>query len=360
MSIKFICSCGKHLRARDEMAARRSMCPRCGAPVGVPSLRPTHTGTAAAPLTPQDRVRLNRIKSSREALNAVTSSPEESQAKESQAIQAVAHPRSLFDRLRRRTPKVRRSRQLEEHWYQCLTSPLLNFSILLRLALISSLWLSGVILAVPKMPSLTEMTLQDGIPWVCGVLVLLLIVAYAYTTVECALTAALAGKGPTYFWPGLAAGLPLKSSLRWLYCFLAGPIVPASLAVYFWFYGGDLKFGDWAIVAELGVFAAGYWFLAIASANERNRLRDANPVRVGQLVHRLGYRAVVPVLIAPALGFAHMLAGLSALAMLHDKTFVGWLLLTGCWFSALFWSAFLFRLLGVWCYRLPYLPQPRP
>ncbi|HEY7307870.1 MAG TPA: hypothetical protein VH643_00785 [Gemmataceae bacterium] len=45
MSIKFICSCGKHLRARDEMAARRSMCPRCGAPVGIPSLQPTHGGT---------------------------------------------------------------------------------------------------------------------------------------------------------------------------------------------------------------------------------------------------------------------------------------------------------------------------
>ena len=63
MSIKFVCSCGKHLRARDEMAARRSMCPRCGAPVGVPSLRPTHAGTQAAPLTPQERRRLNRHKS---------------------------------------------------------------------------------------------------------------------------------------------------------------------------------------------------------------------------------------------------------------------------------------------------------
>ena len=25
MSIKFVCSCGKHLRARDEMAARHSI-----------------------------------------------------------------------------------------------------------------------------------------------------------------------------------------------------------------------------------------------------------------------------------------------------------------------------------------------
>ena len=32
MAIKFICSCGKHLKARDEMAARRSVCPACGNP----------------------------------------------------------------------------------------------------------------------------------------------------------------------------------------------------------------------------------------------------------------------------------------------------------------------------------------
>src|SRR5581483_11058359 len=55
MSIKFVCSCGKHLRARDEMAARRSVCPRCGAPVGMPSKQPTQRGAAAAPMTPAER-----------------------------------------------------------------------------------------------------------------------------------------------------------------------------------------------------------------------------------------------------------------------------------------------------------------
>ena len=71
MSIKFVCSCGKHLRARDEMAERRSMCPRCGAPVGVPSLRPTHAGTTAAPLTPQERRRLRSDKPSADAASGV-------------------------------------------------------------------------------------------------------------------------------------------------------------------------------------------------------------------------------------------------------------------------------------------------
>src|ERR1700687_6396589 len=60
MTIKFICTCGKHLRARDEMAARRSVCPRCGSPVGIPSRQPTHSGAVAPPLTPLERMRQAR------------------------------------------------------------------------------------------------------------------------------------------------------------------------------------------------------------------------------------------------------------------------------------------------------------
>ena len=56
MTIRFVCGCGKHLRAREEMAARRVVCPGCGNLVGVPSLKPTHRGTVAAPLTPLERI----------------------------------------------------------------------------------------------------------------------------------------------------------------------------------------------------------------------------------------------------------------------------------------------------------------
>src|SRR5260370_40177242 len=53
MSIKFVCPCGKRLKARDDMAARRIMCPRCGNPVGVPSLDPNRP----TPMTPAERLR---------------------------------------------------------------------------------------------------------------------------------------------------------------------------------------------------------------------------------------------------------------------------------------------------------------
>src|ERR1700730_7391210 len=60
MSIRFICTCGKHLKARDEMAARRSVCPRCGRPVGVPSLQSSQRGAPAGPLSPQERAQRGR------------------------------------------------------------------------------------------------------------------------------------------------------------------------------------------------------------------------------------------------------------------------------------------------------------
>ncbi len=346
MSIKFICSCGKHLRARDEMAARRSMCPRCGAPVGIPSMRPTHAGTIAAPLTPQERRRLNREKQDREEPDAV----------ETGITSSLALPtrsEAILDKLHRPAPKVRRRRHLEQRWSQCLTYPILNWKVFFCFAFVLSVFTASLILSFQKLPPFSEATREDWVVWLIAAGILGVIATYAYATVECALASALAGQGPAPCWPSLRAAFPLKSALRCLVCFLAGPVLLVALAAYYWLYGGDLEALDGLILTELGVFTVAYWFLSVVSTNERNRLRDANPMRVAQLVQRLSYRAVVPVLIAPALVIPHVLGGLFALNILHQQFFSGWLLLTVCWWSGIFWAAFLFRLLGVWCYRAP-------
>src|SRR5260370_40008965 len=57
MAIKFFCKCGKKLKAWDETAGRRSMCPRCGSPVGIPATTPTHGGATLGPMSIQDRLR---------------------------------------------------------------------------------------------------------------------------------------------------------------------------------------------------------------------------------------------------------------------------------------------------------------
>ena len=342
MSINFICSCGKHLRARDEMAARRSMCPRCGAPVGIPSMRPTHGGTTAGPLTPQERRRLRRDSPpdafGAEAAATITADP---------PADSTLKPSRLP--LPWRTPRVRRPRHLETHWYQCLVYPLLNWGLLLVLAFALTLVSGGIAVLIPELPRFAEMAPKAWLPYAALLLIPLLLFAYVCGTVECALKSAVAGEGPGMYWPGRNVLAALKSGLRWLICFLAGPVVPLALAGYFWLYGGELTGVDRAIVAELIVLAFAYWLLAVMSSAESDRLRDANPVRIGQLLNRLRFRAVVPVLAAPALAGLHVLGILFALAEVHQHP-RGWLLLEGCWLSGLFCATFLFRLLGVWCY----------
>jgi hypothetical protein len=171
--------------------------------------------------------------------------------------------------------------------------------------------------------------------------------------VECALTSALAGQGCGVYYSARQVLFTLKSCFRWLLCFVAGPVVLLAIAGLYWLYGGDLERLDWIILGELGVVAIAYWLLAVVASCESQRFRDANPVPVLRLVHRLGYRAAVPVLVAPALLLAHAVGGFAALMEVHRHTLGGWLLLALCWGSGLFWMTFLFRLLGVWCYRSP-------
>ncbi len=367
MSIKFYCSCGKPLRARDEMAARRSICPRCGAPVGIPSLRPTHAGTDAAPLTPQERRRSRRDKpphgdDTADDLFAITITVPPWDPFISPAVPPVVTttvpPWSPFatpsappgkQRPRRRP----RPRQLETHWSQCLAYPWLCRRLLAAFTLALTLLSGATALLLPQMPGWPELS-WNTLYWLSPFLLMaLLILPCACGTVVCALTSALAGQGPGVYWPGRHIVSALAACLRWLVCFLAGPVVPATLAGYFWLWGGDLTGLDWAILAELCVLAIAYWLLAVVQSTESGRLRDANPLRIAQLVQRLRYRAAVPVLVAPALVLAHGLVALFSLAELHRFTLGGWLLLACCWGSGLFWATFLFRLLGVWCYRPP-------
>lgn len=345
MAIKFICSCGKRLRARDEMAARRSMCPRCGAPVGVPSLRPTHAGTTAAPLTPQERRRLSRER------GEDPFAPPPVDTVSTEEASAAPPPSPPPRRLPWLTPSVRRPRHLETRWYQCLIFPLLNCSILLPQGFLLAQAACGLVLFMPALPRFAAMTPKQWLPYSPALLIPLLMLAFICWTVECALTSALAGQGPAQYWLERRILVILKSGLRWLICFLAGPAALLALAGYFWLYGGELTKLDYAIVGELVALAVAYWFLAVVASAERDRLRDANPLRVAWLLHRLRFRAAVPLLVVPAAACLHGLVFFFALEAVH-RHFSAWLLLTACSISGLFCLTFLFRLLGVWCYRL--------
>jgi hypothetical protein len=358
MTIKFVCSCGKHLRARDEMAARRSACPACGAPVGVPSLTPNHRGVTAGPLSPAERRR------TRPAAPPDFPPPPDATAGVAGAVTAPhshlpadrpgagpgpgLHRPPDTDAVRLAIPRERRLRRawrIETRWYHCLLYPLRAWPLVLGLAVVLT-GLTGVtVLALPDMVDLPLAQVFLMIP--------LLVLGYACGFLDCVLASATAGEVRHVHWPGGNVSLALKSCGTWLACFLAGPVVPAGAGFWYWLHCGDPEALDWLILAELVAVTVGYWLLALLAVSQKGRLRDANPASVADLAFRLGYRAPAATLLATGLVIGHGLPALAAVEEIQHGGGAGWLVLGGCWASGLFWATFLLRLLAVWGHAAP-------
>jgi hypothetical protein len=310
MTIKFVCTCGKHLKARDEMASRRSVCPRCGSPVGIPSLKPTHPGTLPGPMTKQERLAHARQHGSPTPTPAaLPNSPEPTSARpiDSRLVHLLA------SRGVRRRPSA--GRHLEKHWYQCLWYPFRAWGLCLGLAVFLTLLSVGVAVALPhwlvEPPS--DPVALNAVRLSCVVL------------------------------PILILGIP---------CSFLDAVLSSAAAgeVYYWLRCGDPGFLDYLILTELGVVTLAYWAFALLSLTDRGRLRDLNSVAIADLVHRLGWRAPAVVIAAALLLLAHGLALMVGVATVHTKPAEGLSILTAAWLSGIYWSTFFCRLLGVWCH----------
>jgi hypothetical protein len=187
---------------------------------------------------------------------------------------------------------------------------------------------------------------------VLGMMVLpwLVLVGFVCGFLDCVLASGAAGESGTIRWPGRDVGLVLRSLVVWTVCFLAGPAELAALAYLYWLRGGDLDLLDKVVLAEMGLVAFAYWFFAVASVNQRERLLDANPLDVARLVDDLGYRAWALAPAAAGLGVVHLLGILQALRSLAESPVAGFVGLLAAWISALYWATFSMRLLGVWTY----------
>jgi hypothetical protein len=258
-----------------------------------------------------------------------------------------------------RLPRRRRQPQplqREKHWYQCLRYPLRIWKTLLIFAgllAFASMWLTL------SLPLAWTTVLQNPLvtAWFC---VPLLLLAYGCALLQCVLNIALAGEPPRIYWPGLRhMHIALADAGRWLFCFLAGPVLLAGGAVYYWIHCGDVDGLDFLILAELGALALGYWLFALVAAT-RAGLRAANPWRVAELVQSLGYRAAIAVLLLFLVALYHGRLAVGALAELHRFGGGGFFQLCFCWFSALVCLAFVFRLVGLWCYQREKLAESMP
>jgi hypothetical protein len=357
MSIKFVCRCGKRLRAREDMASRRIMCPRCGEPVGVPSLESTHRG-GEGPLTREEIARRAQLAGPR-PLN------EEELAKVGPAQVRLRRRRSSGNLAagpdwrpleaplvcppgapgRVRLPRRRREWARETRWYHCLLYPLRAWPLVLGLGLVLTALSAAATLIPPQLD-------DYGVSWAPYLLFVIpvLVLVYAAGFLDVVLTTAATGQFGDVRWPGYDVPSIGYSALKWLVCFLAGPIVFAGAAFAFWLFGNEPGFVDRVILGELAVLTIGSWCLGLLSATNAGRLAGAAPDPVVALVLRLGWRAVVPLAIVPGIVLASARLGLAGVAELHHDGPLGLAMLTGAWVGLLFWCTFLFRLLGIWCH----------
>jgi hypothetical protein len=362
MSIKFTCSCGKRLRAPDDMGNKRTVCPRCGNPVGIPS----HTGAKAA-MTPAERVRhqLTRkpLRASEETFTAVPA-PTDFQPSPMQRFDpsvSLVPPQPLDPDVVRDVPpprkaraaRLRRRRAIETHWHESLLYPLLAWLPVLSLSCFLTVLSAATPSVVPEM-------IGNGVSPLCALpLFPILLASCVCAFLQNVLTAAMAGQ--EYHVRGWIRDLPrvLWCGIRWFLCFLAGPVLFAAAGLFYWIRCGEMQILDWVIVAEAVSLTAGYWLFTVLSVSQEDRFSDLHPARVFELFDRLGYKALIACVLVSAIAIVHGRLLLFALHEMDKEGGAALLHLFGGWVSCLAWMTFLFRLVGLWYYRLPKLKMPR-
>jgi hypothetical protein len=174
---------------------------------------------------------------------------------------------------------------------------------------------------------------------------------YVCFFLNCVLAARLAGEARHAGWPVYNLEFNLRSLLSWLLSFACVPAPLGVIGFYYWLNCGDLQWVDWIILAEMGIVASGYWLLAVLAVCRSGCVRDANPWRVAQITHRLGWRSLIVVMVAGLLFLSHGLLAFYTASMLSNHLALGLLLAAGCWLGWLYWATFMFRLVGVWYYH---------
>ncbi len=366
--IRFVCSCGKHLRARDDMAAMRTVCPGCGKLVGVPSTKPTQRGTEAEPLSLTENRNINFNPAyvpvlieetiGSESLPSPPATPATIQEEEPLSYRVVkveetkSPPKKKRRRLKdlvdpyavrqfkKKTSRPRRERTVE------------NAEILfdaLRLAFLLSI--GGTCFGVTV---ITSEWAEQGMALWAWLLVGLIPVATMCAICgfwHWSLAFSFQHKKDVMRLLGDLSTAFIRGFLRSVVCFLTGPALLIGVALWFWLNSGEFLGVDRLIFLELVLAAFVYWLFVIVAATSENRRFVASPADIGRLCRRIGYgnagvTATLMVLLTPLhLGWAWF-----AMTIV-SSTALGWFLFFCCCLSAQFWLFVILRWLGLVIFR---------
>jgi hypothetical protein len=374
MAIFFTCPCGQALRADEAMAGGQKECPACGGHVPVPTLALDNRrlGIESVPtleLLPRPALPVapEQTDGDRSAVPALPDADKDPvyrmlPAAEVDADQDLAEMERR--RVRRFFARARRDVQSgsehgrwwprETHWYECLVYPMRAWPILLILA---GAWatLTAILIAV--------WTSEGDWAVLAPLLLLSLVFCYTCTFYRCVLTSAAAGECDFVPWPKADVVQVLWTGAACLVSFLAGAVVPAAVAFWFWLNGGDLLWLDYLILGELVVVAVGSWILAFLAVHHSGRLRAANPVAVANFARQLEWRGWLAVVLATIGLLMQYWLILGAVELMHDEDggpVIGWLVLLWWWFWGGAWVVFLLRWWGLsryWAGQRPSHPR---
>jgi hypothetical protein len=249
--------------------------------------------------------------------------------------------RAEIDLARRREPPWR----LEKTCAECLLYPLRSWLWVLGLA---ASW-ATLIAALTALPAEGWLAAEMAAAFPLLVIVFLLL-GFTFAWLRHTLAAGVEGRAGFDFRPAEVARQMARCGVEAVLSFLAGPVVFAAVAFFFWLDSGDFDFVDCVILWELGLAAVGYWALALMAMWEGERFRDANPLAVVRLVQAEGRRVPAAALLMALVVVSHGLVAVAAVETLHHNV-GGWFLLIGCWAGQLFWLLFLLRWLGVSRFR---------
>jgi hypothetical protein len=381
VAIFFSCLCGQQLRAEESGATGHTRCPACSRLVPIPSVQRANEAigidaapesqalpmpaplptvpplpivkvqlveTAAIPPVRRAPRRTPRDYDDENLPYEVLDAPENGGARDIQGKVQREMLRQVLAKAEEELAQRRRRRlnwKLEKHWYEFLVYPP---RATLQVMTLSVAWATAMALGVAFLPE----TWQPG-AFALAFLFLpgwFLLLGYTFGGLQATLAAASKGHAGYVAWAGSDFSQVARGAVQGLFGFLAGPIVPAAVAFYFWQESGDLEMVDWLILIQLSVVAAGYWALVMLAIQQNYAFLDANPIAVLRLIHRLGYPVLLTALLVALVVVGHGLLMLDALEELH-RSLGGWLQLVGGWAGLLFCLILLLRWFGVSSYR---------
>jgi hypothetical protein len=173
----------------------------------------------------------------------------------------------------RSKPRAVPSWALEERWFHLLLYPLRASAVVLVLA---ALWATLIVVAWAFFPlQAAPSVFAAGFVFL---VIPFLLLGYTVRFLQETLAAARAGTAGSIACPALELKPILSSATLAVLAFLAGPIIPAALAVFFRLTLGEVHLIDRLILWELGLVSVGYWCFALFAGSKRDPSNDVATV----------------------------------------------------------------------------------